>query len=76
MYRIKSGILAILALAIGQVVGNVCLEKRAFDVFDYVDPLIGTINGGELGLMASIFRTVTKLIECRPCLPWCYSSIW
>ncbi len=32
-------------------------EKRDFDVFDYVNPLIGTINGGDLkSLQDCLFR--------------------
>jgi hypothetical protein len=46
MYRIKSGLLAAFGLSIYSVLGTDCLEKRAFDVFDYVDPLIGTSSGG------------------------------
>jgi hypothetical protein len=37
--------LSTLALA-GQVVIGLEVEKRNFDVFDYIDPLIGTANGG------------------------------
>jgi predicted alternative tryptophan synthase beta-subunit len=37
--------LSTLALA-SQVVIGLEVEKRAFDVFQYVDPLIGTANGG------------------------------
>lgn len=37
--------LSTLALA-GQVVIGLEVEKRDFDVFEYIDPLIGTANGG------------------------------
>ena len=37
--------LSTLALA-GQAVIGLEVEKREFDVFQYVDPLIGTANGG------------------------------
>ena len=37
--------LSTLALA-SQVVIGLEVEKREFDVFQYVDPLIGTANGG------------------------------
>lgn len=37
-----------LALA-AQVVVSLDVGKADFDVFDYVDPLIGTANGGKIG---------------------------
>ena len=37
--------LSTLAVA-GQVVIGLEVEKRNFDVFEYIDPLIGTANGG------------------------------
>ena len=37
-------------------------EKRDFDVFDYVNPLIGTINGGEL---KSLQGCLSELIEFK-----------
>jgi hypothetical protein len=48
MYRFGLGFLTALALSICGVVAKEGLKKRAFDVLDYVDPLIGTSNGGEL----------------------------
>jgi hypothetical protein len=48
MYRFGLGFLTALALSICGVVAKEVLKKRAFDVLDYVDPLIGTSNGGEL----------------------------
>jgi len=35
-----------LALALPVVVGSTA-EKRDFDVFNYINPLIGTTNGGK-----------------------------
>jgi hypothetical protein len=35
-----------ISYAIGSVAVNGGVEKQAFDVFDYVDPLIGTMDGG------------------------------
>ena len=35
-----------ISYAIGSVTVNGGVEKQAFDVFDYVDPLIGTMDGG------------------------------
>ena len=53
MYRIKRGWLPALALSTcvvagneGVVIGTERVLNWTFDVFDYVDPLIGTINGG------------------------------
>jgi hypothetical protein len=53
MYRIKRGWLPALALSAcvvagneGVVIGTERVLNWTFDVFDYVDPLIGTINGG------------------------------
>ena len=37
--------LARLALALPVVIGSPA-EKRDFDVFNYINPLIGTTNGG------------------------------
>lgn len=31
-------------------------ENRAFDVFDFIDPLIGTINGGKLKRLYLAFK--------------------
>ena len=44
LFNIKN--LGKLALA-SQVVVGLEVEKRAFDVFQYIDPLIGTSEGGE-----------------------------
>jgi hypothetical protein len=53
IYRIKRGWLPALALSTcvvagnkGVVIGTESVPNWPFDVFDYVDPLIGTINGG------------------------------
>jgi hypothetical protein len=51
MRRISSGFLASLALSPCGVIGNPSFENESavgqtHDVFDYIDPLIGTINGG------------------------------
>jgi hypothetical protein len=46
MYNFNPKSLVGLALNLPLVLGSA--EKRDFDVFDYVDPLIGTINGGKL----------------------------
>lgn len=45
MYNFNRKSLARLALSLPFVLGSA--EKRDFNVFDYVDPLIGTINGGK-----------------------------
>jgi len=37
-----------LTVALCYVAVNGRVEKRAFDIFDHVDPLIGTINGGNV----------------------------
>lgn len=34
---------------VAQVVVSLDVGKADFDVFDYVDPLIGTANGGKIG---------------------------
>jgi hypothetical protein len=80
MYRIKRGGLAALALSTCIVAGNEKvvvgterIQNRTFDVFDYVDPLIGTINGG--WLQTSYLQTVANNTS-RTCFPWCNSSIW
>jgi hypothetical protein len=41
---------------------------------DYVDPLIGTINGG---IVVRIDKVEVKreLINCRPCIPRCNITI-
>ena len=44
MYRL--GWLPALAISTCVVLGNETVVNKTFDVFDYVDPLIGTINGG------------------------------
>ena len=46
MYRIRLGWLPTLAVSTCVVLGNETVVNKTFDVFDYVDPLIGTINGG------------------------------
>jgi hypothetical protein len=56
MRRISSGFLASLALSPCGVTGNPNFEnertvRQTYDVFEYIDPLIGTINGG--GFIAS-----------------------
>jgi hypothetical protein len=45
MYNFNPKSLVGLALNLPIVLGSA--EKRDFNVFDYVDPLIGTINGGK-----------------------------
>ena len=52
MDRVKSGFLAALLLSNCGVFGGErnqiqSVEKGGYDVFDYIDPLIGTINGGD-----------------------------
>jgi hypothetical protein len=59
MRRMNSGVVASLALSSCGVVGaakvgNERVENQTFDIFDYIDPLIGTINGGEF--IASILK--------------------
>jgi hypothetical protein len=44
--------LSSLALA-AQVVAGLEVEKRGFDVLKYVDPLIGTSNGGKRSILQS-----------------------
>lgn len=56
MRRISSDFLASLALSPCGVTGNPNFEnertvRQTYDVFEYIDPLIGTINGG--GFIAS-----------------------
>jgi hypothetical protein len=52
MRRISSVVVTSLALSSCGVagnmrVGNVRVENQTYDIFDYIDPLIGTTNGGE-----------------------------
>jgi len=42
----QSGFRSIVGLVALSAVVEASNEKRAFDVFNFVDPLIGTINGG------------------------------
>lgn len=44
----QSGLRPIVGLTALSVVVEAVIERRAFDVFDFVDPLIGTINGGKV----------------------------
>ena len=44
----QSGFRPIVGLIALSVVVEAVIERRAFDVFDFVDPLIGTINGGKV----------------------------
>lgn len=41
--------------------------------FQYVDPLIGTINGG---LWVAVAYEYNELIMCRPCVSWRDTAIW
>jgi hypothetical protein len=73
MCRFKSGLLAALSLSISCVLGSERLEERAFDVFDYIDPLIGTINGGE---MISFILDVYANEIYRSCISRRNSPLW
>jgi hypothetical protein len=64
MRPVKSGILASVALSSCGVVGNTTVGNervvnQTYDVFDYIDPLIGTINGG--GYYSFNIPTVTDM---------------
>ena len=50
-FRLKS--LATFPIVVSALAANSTLENRPFDVFRYVDPLIGTINGGMLDNVVS-----------------------
>jgi hypothetical protein len=47
--KAKSRSLFSIATLFCSAVGDGLIEKKAMDVFDYVDPLIGTIDGGMSG---------------------------
>jgi hypothetical protein len=57
MYRL--GWLPALAISTCVVLGNEMVVNKTFDVFDYVDPLIGTINGGPFSAL------IVKLLLTR-----------
>ncbi len=66
MFKLKSG--AILGfVAVCSVTTGAEVGKRAFDVFDFVDPLIGTINGGVYEWLKNYSRISN---DSRTCVPW------
>jgi len=75
MHRVKLLWLPALALPLSTcgVLGNETVVNRTFDVFDYVDPLIGTINGG--GVYGFNTGTIADN-ETRSCFPWFNPSFW
>ena len=44
-FKLKSLVSA--PLIVSSLVASSGVQRKEFDVFDYIDPLIGTINGGE-----------------------------
>ncbi len=42
-------------------IGFTVAEASSFDVLDYVDPLIGTVNGGELWNKADLLLSFSPL---------------
>jgi hypothetical protein len=77
MRRISSGFLASLALSPCGVIGTPSFENegavsQTYDVFDYIDPLIGTINGG--GIFSFKIQSVAD-DGCRSCFSWCNPSL-
>lgn len=51
LFNLNACFLVAVALCFTAVTGSQ-VEKRDFDVFDFVDPLIGTSNGGKTILQA------------------------
>jgi hypothetical protein len=77
MRCISFSFLASLALSPCGVIGNPSFENegavsQTYDVFDYIDPLIGTINGGR------VFSFKIQSVAddgCRSCFSWCNPSL-
>jgi hypothetical protein len=64
MRRTSSGFLASLE--------NENVLSQTYDIFDYINPLIGTINGGEFYSFNIRFLADDG---CRPCFSWCNPSL-
>lgn len=80
MYRIKLGWLPVLAVSTCIVTGNDTMMvgtemvvNRTFEVFDYVDPLIGTINGGEMCTFKGQASAADDMYRSR--FSWCNTSL-
>lgn len=48
----------------------------SFDVLDYVDPLIGTANGGAKILSRLAPTQQLTSVSARPCIPWSNLAFW
>jgi hypothetical protein len=67
MQPIKLKSLIGVPLIVSSLAASSGLEKREFDVFDYVDPLIGTINGGTLECLHTQLSELTvNQVTCFP----------
>jgi hypothetical protein len=62
------------ALALAAQAVDVVEAKNSFDVFKYVDPLIGTSNGGENQKPSELVAQLTPFFRSR--VSWGYSPIW
>lgn len=61
--------------------GSVALNTQMaladnFDALDYVDPLIGTANGGTIRLITLVLMNMETNSKTRTCLSRCNFTIW